>query len=116
MVSTFLGYVETTAILRRHLNRGTLGPVEFAQARSFLERDVVLGGEFELLPIGDADLLSSISLIDRHNLNASDAAILTVFQQYEASQAPGAAPCVLVSSDRRLLRAAAPMLTLNPEL
>ena len=60
--------------------------------------------------------LAGIALCDRHNLNASDAAILATYLEY-ARTVP-TTRCAVVSSDQRFLRAALAegLRALNPEL
>jgi len=76
MTATFLGYAETAVVLRRRLNQGVLTSVAFHQARLNLRQEVLINPDFDLLTVDDADILDGIALNDRHNLNASDAAIL----------------------------------------
>jgi predicted nucleic acid-binding protein len=117
MVCTLLGYTECAALLRRRFHQAVLGAAEFGNARLLLEQEIVSSLTTELVSIDDTVLLASVALIDQHNLNSSDAAILAAFLGYVRAQAPAAPRCVLVASDRRLLRAASAegLLTLNPE-
>jgi len=114
---TVVGFAETAAIFRRKLNQGSLAAAEFQIARQGLRHEVLHDLGFELLSVTDADFLDGIDLVDRHNLNSTDAAILALFLRYVRSQPPGSPACVLVAADRRLLRAAAleGLPTLNPE-
>jgi len=115
---TFIGYAETAAILRRKRNQGDLSPAEFTQARILLRDQVLINPDFTLLSVNDADFLDGIALTERHNINTSDAAILSSYLRYARSQPPGTPPCLLVASYRRLLRAAEAegLRALNPEL
>lgn len=116
MSSTYVGYAETAAILRRRLNQGQLRPARFQQARAALREEVLASTRFTLLHADRDDFLTGIGLADRHNLNATDGAVLRVFLTFmRTAVAPG--DCVLVASDRRLLRAAAleGLRTLDPE-
>lgn len=63
------------------------------------------------------DILGGIDLIDRHNLNSTDASVLKSFPSFVQAQ-PAATAFVLVAADQRLLRAAQVegVQTLNPEL
>ncbi len=118
MASTFLGYAETSASLRRKLNQSVITLVEFNEARLRLKQEVLVNSNVDLLTVDDADILDGVALNDRHNLNASDAAILAAFLRYARSRTPGLPACVLVASDQRFLRAASAegLQTLNPEL
>ena len=62
--------------------------------------------------------MTGVSLTERHNINASDAAVLSAYLSHVQSQPPNAPPCVLVAADHRLIRAAEAegLRTLNPEL
>jgi predicted nucleic acid-binding protein len=101
---TYLGYAETAAVLLRKFNRGTLIGSEFRQARQNLYDAVLLSPRFELVTVGDADILDGMALTDRHNINTSDAAILTAYLRLIRS--PGDDKAFLVVSDHRLERAA----------
>jgi predicted nucleic acid-binding protein len=115
MILTFLGYTETYSVLLRKRNQGTIFPATFSAARSALRSEVINDPDFNLLAVDENDFLNSINLMDRHNLNASDAAVLAAYLRYAASLA--GAVCALVASDLRLLRAAQVegLNTINPE-
>lgn len=102
MTVTFLGYAETSAMLLRKLNGGLLDAAAFAKARIELRDEVLLNPNVRLLSVTDADILNGIALTDRHNLNASDAAILAAYLRLTRAVHES---CVLVAADRRLLRA-----------
>jgi hypothetical protein len=70
-----------------------------------------------LLTIRNADILSGVVLSDQHNVNSTDATILAAYLRYERSRRGRSRPCVLVASDRHLLRAAQAegLNTLDPE-
>ena len=117
MLSTYIGYVETAAILQRRRNGGYLANSEYLNARALLNREVFNSAHFALLSITDASYLNGMALTERHNINSTDAAILSTLLDYSTDPSSATDPCVLVASDQRLLRAAASegMLTLNPE-
>jgi predicted nucleic acid-binding protein len=116
-VTTIATYTETAATLRRRANQNAVSLREFRAARLHLEEDILDDPAVELLSLGDADFLSSIPLIDRHNLNSSDAVQLRRYLTYSREPHVRSSATVLVASDRRLLRAAAAegLHTLNPE-
>jgi hypothetical protein len=66
----------------------------------------VYGPDFSLLSIDDATVFASTTMMSRHNLNATDAAILTLLIGYSQTLPGGPASCLLIAADRRLLRAA----------
>src|SRR5437870_3299052 len=106
MSATPWGYAETYSILLRRLNGGVLDNASFTAAVTALQAEVVDSADFGLLSIRDEAVFASILLMRRHNLNATDAAILTVFLDYTRALPAGAPPCILVAADRRLIRAA----------
>lgn len=115
MLSTPWGYSETYSILRQRRNEGVLDDVSFAGAITLLQSDVVDNPDFLLMTISNAVIFRSVSMIDKHNLNSTDAALLITLLEFAST--PGVPPCVVVSADKRLLRAAENegFLTLNPE-
>lgn len=117
MATTPWGYLETYAILVRRLNGGVLDLPSFSAAVTALQTEVVHNGDFGLLPIRDSAVFASVATVRHHNLNATDAAILTALLEHVGSLPDGGSDCVLVASDRRLLRAAGAegLATLNPE-
>jgi len=106
MLTTFLGYAETHSILIRKCNRRDLSARDYKTASSALEREVVSNPTFGLLDTPYDAMLEGIDLIKKHNINASDAAILVVFLRYAKFLAASGSTCVLVAADQRLLRAA----------
>lgn len=115
MLTTAVGCVEAYAILVRRLNGGILDRAGFTSAASALRTEVIEASAFILLPVTDHDFLSCLHLVAKHNLNATDSMLLGLL--LKLSRLPGAAPCVLVSSDTRLLRASEfeGLPILNPE-
>jgi hypothetical protein len=110
------GLAEAYSVLVRRRNDGILDAPAFTASVSALQNEVVDSGDFAFLSIDDATIFASTLLIRQHNLNATDAAILTLLLDLSPSLAPGDA-LVLVAADTRLLRAAAVegLTTLNPE-
>ena len=113
--STVFGYVETYAILRRRFNGGALRKRDYEAALSTLQEEIAENESFLMLRMDDAVMYSSIFFIEKHNLNSTDAALLTTLLDFACSE--GAPVCVMVSADKRLLRAAAAekLPTLDPE-
>jgi len=116
MATTVWGYTETYAVLTRRLNADVIDLASFEEAVSLLEREIILDADFHILEVADATVLSGLSLIRAHNLNATDAALLAMLLEFVADPA-APAPCVLISADQRFLRAAVAegLTTLNPE-
>lgn len=115
LASTPWGYAETYFILLRKLSGGVLSRTAWAQAVNALQTAVVNSPVFGLFPLDEEIVFASVTLMQRHNLNATDAAILTLLLEYANS--PDALTCLLIASDQRLLRAANTegLATLNPE-
>ncbi len=116
--ATYFTYLEVAAILRRRLNSGDITPKEFRGARLYLRREVLEDPDFLLLSLEDQDNLNALDLVDRHNLNASDAVVLATYLRLQQGPPASERTCLLVATDRRLLRAAAAegLNTANPEL
>jgi predicted nucleic acid-binding protein len=117
MITTFWGYAETFASLWRKRNRGEISTASFGSAVILLRDEVRRSPAWELLTIDDISVLAGLDLVQQHNLNTSDAAILDTYLRYSRSRPPGGLTLVLVAADTRLLRAADAegLTTLNPE-
>jgi hypothetical protein len=105
-IATYLCYAETCASLRRRLNEGRIDLTDFTVARMALRNEVLLDPNFRLLSITDEEILAGVILIDQHNINSTDAAVLAAFLEYARAPVSIDSACVLVAADRRLLRAA----------
>lgn len=81
-----------------------------------LQAEVIQNPGFVFFTISDAAIFSCTSTLQKHNLNATDSAILSVLLTYLS--ASGRTDCVLVACDKRLVRAAEleGVTTLNPEI
>lgn len=91
MVGTPWTYAETFSILLRRLNDRTLDQATFLNAVALLQAEVVADPNFRLLSITDAPVFHSLSLMRTHNLNATDAAILATYLNFQRSRPAGAA-------------------------
>lgn len=115
LATTPWGYAETYSILLRKMNGGALSQAAWEKAVSALQTEVVNNPKFGLLSNGDEMVFAGTGIMRRHNLNATDAAILALLLEY--AKMPGTPPCVLIASDKRFLRAAEAegLSTLDPE-
>lgn len=115
MVATFLGYVETYGILLRKRTGGQINAASYATAKSSLRLEVINDPDFRLLEVETTDFLAGITLMDKYNINSSDAAFLAAYLRYIP---PLGDVRLLVAADYRLLMAANAegLKTLNPEL
>ena len=100
LTTTLWGYSETFSLLTRRRNDGRLSRGLFADAVSRLRSDILVLPLFDLLSVTGADIISSITYIQRHNINATDAALLATLLRY--AQATGE-NCALVAADGRFL-------------
>ena len=106
MATTPWSYAETYSILLRKLNSSAIDRAMFVTAITVLEAEVVYSPDFGLLSINDAMVFASTAIMNHHNLNATDAAILTLLLDFAQTLPGGRSDCVLIAADRRLLRAA----------
>ena len=115
MASTPWGYVETYSILLRRFNSKILDSTAFESAISTLQNEMLDIALVTLFSVSDEDIFLSTAMMRKHNLNSTDAAILTVIaakrSAFETSE------IVVVAADKRLLRAAEAegLRSLNPE-
>ena len=117
MVTTVLSYAETFAILIRKRNAGRLSAGACMASIRLLQQQVIYSTDFGVLPIEFGAVIDGTDLIGRHNLNATDAAMLVTYLRYaDAAKADGSR-CALVSSDARLVRASAAegLAVINPK-
>jgi len=86
----------------------------FRDARTELQMEALGSPGFVVLSISDALVFGSLSLMAAHNINSADASILATCLRFQRTAAE---PCLLVASDKRLLRAAEAegLSGLNPE-
>ena len=76
----------------------------YEAAVTLLHETVVEKNALEMLAIRDTMMYSSLAMIKKHNLNSTDAVLLTALLDFARSD--DAPACVMVSADKRLLRAA----------
>jgi predicted nucleic acid-binding protein len=117
MVVTVLGYAETLSVLSRKRNRGSITASNFLAAKTMLRAEVLDDPTFLVMNLDDVAVLDGLRFIEGYSLNATDAAILSLFLRLSRSTAFRNHQPILVASDRRLLRAAEAegLATLNPE-
>ncbi len=117
MTVTPWGYAETFAILLRKRDGGTLSSASFMAAKERLQMEVLGRSNLRILSISDAMIFGSLSLMQAHNLNSADAAILAAFLRFQRALPQGSPSWTLIASDKRLGRAAeaAGLRALNPE-
>ncbi len=101
-----LGAAEVAAALVRKRNQGILTPAEYLTAAGELKAEVLDPVDFSKVPSDNALILASMRFLDRHAINATDAVVLESALQLAVPTRPTGNDLVLVTCDRRLLRAA----------
>lgn len=118
MVSSSVSYAEIYSILLRKFNRAAINRAAFETAKSSLRAELINDPNFVLLSIGDTAFYRGIALMEAHNLNATDSALLVLFQTYiQSFPADSGMTFLLVAADERLVRTAKSegLLAVNPE-
>lgn len=117
MMCATLGVVEIIATLVRKRNDGRLSPLLFAQVVDNFKAEVIDHPEFALASVDDTLLLSALSLLARHNLNATDAIILRSVLDLQRVVEDMGDKLILWTYDKRLVRAARSegVAVFNPE-
>lgn len=117
-VSCAVSYAEIVSILLRKLHRSEITRQAFQTAKDSLRADLINDADFVLLPIDDAAFYDGIPLMETHHLNATDAALLVLFQAYQDAMPTDAeVTFLLVAADIRLVRTAQAegFAVINPE-
>ncbi|MFQ5796170.1 MAG: type II toxin-antitoxin system VapC family toxin [Candidatus Bipolaricaulia bacterium] len=106
MTCSTLGILETVSILVRKRNDGRLSRELFEQVMIEFKAEVIDREEFSTTSVDDELLLSALELISKHNLNATDAAILRSVLNLQQHLQDTEDEIMLWTSDKRLARAA----------
>lgn len=106
MTCSTLGILEIVSVLVRKRNDGRLSRELFEQAMIEFKAEVIEREEFLAASVNDELLLSALELISRHNINATDAAILRSVLNLQQALQSADGELMLWSSDKRLVRAA----------
>ena len=114
-VTTMVAAAETFSILIRKRNDARISDATFEGAATELYGDIINGSAFALFTVSDDTILASFDLIRKHNLNATDAAMLEI--AIRVFRGGSSDRWILVASDKRLLRAAQAedLAVLDPE-
>jgi predicted nucleic acid-binding protein len=105
MTVSMIGVSEIVAVLVRKHNDGRLPSELFASALLELNDEIIDNEVLSLTTVDDQLIFSSQQLIVQHNINATDAIILQSCLDLQ-QRLPEEDQLVLLSSDKRLLRAA----------
>ena len=105
MASSAVSNAEIYSILLRKFNRAALDKTAFETAKSSLRAELINDPDFVLLSIDDTAFYRGIALMERHNLNATDSALLILFQSYVRTfTSDTGITFLLVAADERLVR------------
>ena len=117
MTCSMLSVVEVVSILVRKRNDGRLKQDQFEHAIAKFRAEVIDAPEFSAESVDDDLLMASLDLVARHNLNATDCAILRSALDLRSSLTLAGEDLLLCTSDRRLARAATDegIKVFNPE-
>jgi hypothetical protein len=117
MTTTAWGYLETYSILLRRKNGGILDAPTFRIAVTALQSEVIDDTGFSLLAVPDRTVLGGLSVMQRHNLNSTDAVLLSTLLRFLAGGPTRRDGVIVLASDRRLARAVRTegLDVLNPE-
>lgn len=113
-----IGVAEVFSICVRKRNDGRITRHHFEQAVGYLDSEVInIESDFETIPVQNALIWESISLMDIHSINSVDAILLCSALDIVTNLGDENNELVLVASDQRLLRAAQTegLLCFNPE-
>jgi len=117
MVCATLGMLEAASILLRQRNDGRLTRAQYEQAMAEFKNEVLDSDKFILAQVNDSLQRASLSLVLKHNINASDAVVLRSAINWRDSLKPPSEDLMLWTSDNRLARAATAegIKVFNPE-
>lgn len=117
MMISALGILEVASILRRMRNDGRLPVVLYKQVVAEFNNEVITSGRFLTPEINNQIAISALSLISKHNLNASDVVILRSAINTQNALRKQGDDLMLWTSDSRLVRAAVAegITVFNPE-
>ena len=101
-----IGATEIVSILVRKRNDGRLSREAFSQSLMNLYGEVIDNPQFSMITVDDSTVIGSIGFIIRHSINSTDAIVLASALQINEELQQQGYKLILVSSDRRLNRAA----------
>ena len=104
-------------LLLRKFNRKAIDKTAFDTAKSALRAELINDPDFVLLTISDIAFYDGITFVEKHNLNATDAALLILYRAYLQEIASDDTTFLLIAADERMVRAAQAegLPAVNPE-
>jgi uncharacterized protein len=117
-VALNIGIAEVVSIIVRKRNARIISLPSYAQALIDLRAEIIDEDRIRKIIPTTALVTAALAMIERHSINATDAILLRSAIDLAASLHVGADELVLLTSDRRLLRAAQTegLLIFNPEM
>ena len=117
MIYLFEGGGEIIFVFVRRRNEGRITTTRFNQLREHFETEFIDRDEVEKVFPTEDQITDSGDLIEEHSLNSTDAILLQCALDRVSEMLPDGDNLVLVSSDKRLLRASQSegLPTFNPE-
>lgn len=117
MVCLFQGAGEIIFVFVRRRNEGKITTTHFNQLREHFETQFIESDELERVFPTEDQITDSWELIEKHSINSTDAILLQCAIDRVNQLRINGDSLVLVSSDKRLIRAAQNegLLTFNPE-
>ena len=111
------GVGEIISVIVRIRNRGEITARGFNQAKQLFDNEIIHRDEVELVLPTEDQITDSWDLIEKHSLNSTDAILLQCALDRVDELRMEGDNLILVSSDKRLLRAAQSegLLTFDPE-
>lgn len=101
-----VGTGEVMSVLVRRRNQGLLPAALYPQAVADFRAEVVDEPAVDQVEADRSTVRASLTFIDTHSVNATDALVLRTALDLQARLAPAGDDLILVASDRQLLRAA----------
>ena len=117
MICLFDSMDETRSVIVRKRNRGDITASEFNQAIQQFEAEIINGPEVQQVHATVDQKIAARELIDDYSINSTDAYILQCALDKANQLRTAGHDLILISSDKRLLKAAQSerLLTFNPE-
>ena len=117
IIYLFEGTGEVIFVFVRRRNEGKINTTRFNQIRQHFETEFIDRDEVEQIFPTEDQITNSWNLIEKHSINSTDAILLQCTLDRVSEMLPDGNNLVLVSSDKRLLRAAQNegVLTFDPE-
>ena len=111
------GVGEIISVIVRNKNRGEITTRAFNEAKRLLDDEIVHRAEVELVLPTEKQVSASWEFIEKHSINSTDAILLQCALDASIELKTGGDNLVLVSSDKRLLRASRDegLVTFDPE-